>query len=418
MFRTEYKREMDALEPSREAMARLEGLTRGETGGKPVKYFSRRAAVALALCAALAVTAVAAGPSVWSALREHLGPFGAYLSAAEGTVTDQGVKVELVASLSDGYTAMAYFTATDLTGGRFNDHTRVSARLDGELAGLGGVAGCKVISYDSEQDQLLVQVGLEGMGSGADVQLAVSAFEPGYHYIQDAQFQPPEAAQTLADERTAEGDVVLKPGQNPQTSPDTADVSISSMGFDGAGNFHIRLALAEGCSDDALLALPYNAAGEQMGHTAAQTAVEGGVDSLIEGITPADVADMAYIRIYGPYQGPEPVIEGSWVLPMTLEAAEQITIPVERTLDGGEYVEQIQLSNLSAVVFYRGWEREWFALQITDTRGQSVDVPMSFKSVDQDTRLSYAIWSFETPMELEDIASVTIAGETFPLDLP
>lgn len=117
MFRTEYKREMDALEPSREAMARLEAVTKGETGGKTVKHFSRRAAVALALCAALAVTAVAAGPSVWSALREHLGPFGAYLSAAEGAVTDQGVKVELVASLSDGYTAMAYFTATDLTGG-------------------------------------------------------------------------------------------------------------------------------------------------------------------------------------------------------------------------------------------------------------------------------------------------------------
>src|SRR5699024_5092554 len=133
-----------------------------------------------------------------------------YLSAAEGTATDQGVRVELVASLSDGYTAMAYFTATDLTGGRFTDHTRVSARLDGELAGLGGAAGCKVISYDAEQNQLLVQVGLEGIDSGAEVQLAVSAFEPGYHYIQDARFQPPEVALTLADEKTAEGDVVLK----------------------------------------------------------------------------------------------------------------------------------------------------------------------------------------------------------------
>lgn len=415
MFRTEYKREMDALEPSGEAMARLEGLTREETGGKPVKRFGRRAAVALALCAALAVTAVAAGPSVWNALREQLGPFGTYLSAAEGTATDQGVRVELVASLSDGYTAMAYFTATDLTGGRFTDHTRVSARLDGELAGLGGAAGCKVISYDAEQNQLLVQVGLEGIDSGAEVQLAVSAFEPGYHYIQDARFQPPEVALTLADEKTAEGDVVLKAGQNPRISPDTADVSISSMGFDGAGNFHIRLALAEGCSDDALLALPYNAAGEQMGHTAAKTAVAGGVDSLIEGITPEDVADMAYIRVYGPYQGAEPAVEGIWVLPMTLEPAEQITIPVERTLDGGVYVEQIQLSSLSAVAFYRGGEREWLPLQVTDTQGQSVDVPLSFKSVDQDTGLSYAIWSFEEPVELEDIASVTIAGETFPV---
>ena len=30
MFRTEYKREMDALEPSREALARLEGLTQDQ----------------------------------------------------------------------------------------------------------------------------------------------------------------------------------------------------------------------------------------------------------------------------------------------------------------------------------------------------------------------------------------------------
>ena len=415
MFRTEYKREMDALAPSEAAMARLEALTKGETRGKPGRRFGRRAAAVLALSAALVVTAVAAGPSVWSALRSHLGPFGTYLSAAEGSVTDQGVKVELVASLSDGYTAMAYFTATDLTGGRFNDHTQVSARLDGALAGMGGAAGCKVISYDAGQNQLLVQVGLEGLDSGAAVQLEVSGFDPGYHYIQDARFQPPEAVLTLADQVTAEGDVVLKAGQTPQTSPDTEDVSISSMGFDGAGNFHIRLALAEGCSDKALLALPYDAAGEQMGDTGAQTAVEGGVDSLIEDITPADVADIAYIRVYGPYRSPEAVIEGTWALPVTLEPADQITIPLERALDGGAYVERIQVSNLSTVVFYRGGEREYVSLRVTDTQGQSVYVPLSFKSLDEDTALSYAIYRFEAPVELDDIVSVTVGGETFPV---
>ena len=39
------------------------------------------------------------------------------------------------------------------------------------------------------------------------------------------------------------------------------------MGFDGEGRFHIRLAMAEGFSNSGLLALPYNAAGEQMGST-------------------------------------------------------------------------------------------------------------------------------------------------------
>ena len=67
------------------------------------------------------------------------------------------------------------------------------------------------------------------------------------------------------------------------------------------------------------------------------------------------------------------------------------------------------------MVFYRGGEREYFPLQVTDTQGQTVDVPMAFKSVDEDTALSYAIYRFDQPVELGDIASVTLLGETIPL---
>ena len=88
---------------------------------------------------------------------------------------------------------------------------------------------------------------------------------------------------------------------------------------------------------------------------------------------------------------------------------------MERTLDGGVYVERIQVSNLSTVVFYRGGEREYFSLQLTDAQGQSVDVPMAFKSVNEDATVSYAIYRFDQPVELEDIASVTLLGETIPL---
>ena len=59
----------------------------------------------------------------------------------------------------------------------------------------------------------------------------------------------------LETETTEDGDVVLKADQNPQTSPDTDVVCISSMGFDEEGNFHIRLAFAEGITG-MLLARP------------------------------------------------------------------------------------------------------------------------------------------------------------------
>ena len=40
---------------------------------------------------------------------------------------------------------------------------------------------------------------------------------------------------------------------------------------------------------------------------------------------------------------------------------------------------------------------------------------MAFKSVNEDATVSYAIYRFDQPVELEDIASVTLLGETIPL---
>ena len=88
---------------------------------------------------------------------------------------------------------------------------------------------------------------------------------------------PPDEIYVLDTETTAEGDVVLKAGQTPQDSPDTADFSISSMGFDGQGRFHIRLTMAEGFTGDGLLAVPYDAGDEQMGSTLERIAVDGGM---------------------------------------------------------------------------------------------------------------------------------------------
>ena len=77
--------------------------------------------------------------------------------------------------------------------------------------------------------------------------------------------------------------MVLKAGQTPQDSPDTADFSISSMGFDGQGRFHIRLTMAEGFTGDGLLAVPYDAGNEQMGSTLERIAVDGGMDCVVGG---------------------------------------------------------------------------------------------------------------------------------------
>ena len=411
MFQSDYRREMDALNPGPEALERLDALLAG--GGereRPRRRFGRRAAVALALCAALGVTALAAGPTLWQALQVRLGPFAPYAAPAEGTAVDQGLEVVLAGSLSDGYVSRVYFTVTDRSGGRLNGHTQISAQLVTEEE-LRGALGCRVLSWDQEAGQLLVEASAVGVGGGSATALEVTAVDPGERYIQEALFQPPALAKPLDTEITAAGDVVLKAGQTPQASPDTADFSVSSMGFDGEGRFHIRLEMAEGFDAGWLLALPYNAAGEQMGTTQGKAAVDGGVDFVIGGVTPADGADMACIRVYGAYRGPEAAIEGSWTLPVTPEPAEERTLTLDR--QAGPYrLDTLELSPLSAALTWSRTDGGQGHPSLQVTLRDGTQAPLEGKGGD----LGRDYWVFSQPLALEEVASVTIAGETFPVE--
>ena len=374
----------------------------------------RRAAVALALCAALVVTAVAASPTLRAALTQYLGPYAPFAREMEGTASDQGVRLELVSAVSDGYTAQIFYTITDEEGGRFNaDHTTVAASLEG--TNLGGMStGSRIVSYDADSNTLLMEVSATGIDTSQPLELVVEKIDPASYMLWDSRFPAEVSEEPLETETTEDGDVVLKAGQNPQTSPDTDVVRISSLGYDGAGNFHIRLAYGEGITG-MLLARPCNADGEPLG-TARAVSVEGGVDCLVEGFVPADEAELAYIQVAGRYRGPEPAIEGEWTLPVELEAAEQKVVQVDRTLEEGVYVDRVEVSGMNIAVFFQSEDVDWFTLWITDQSGETFGVPLKYMNRGVDpANLSCGLWSFETPMDLEDIASVTFLGETFPL---
>ena len=416
MFQSDYRREMERLTPGSEALERLDALLAGggERAARPRRRFGRRAAVALALCAALGVTAVAAGPTLWQALQVRLGAFAPYAAPAEGAVVESGVEVALAGSLSDGYVARVYFSVTD-PAGRLNEHTNVTARLETADGPLAGGAGCHVLSWDAEAGRLLVEANLVGVGSGSAATLTVTGLDPSYRYETGAAFFPPERAQTLETEEAAEGQAVLRAGQTPQASPATEDFSISSMGFDGEGRFHIRLAMAEGFSNSGLLALPYNAAGEQMGSTQDRVDTADGTDYVIGGITPADVADMAYIRVYGVYHGPEEPIQATWTLPVALEPAEERTLTLDRT--AGPYrLDALELSPLSIALTWRRTDGEVGHPGLQVTLRDGAQAALEAQGGAPTEGASRDFWVFAQPVELADIASITIAGETFPIN--
>ena len=63
-------------------------------GGFVPRRALRRTAAALALCAALCVTAVAAGPTLWDALEARLGPYAPFAAEVEGETSGQGLRLE------------------------------------------------------------------------------------------------------------------------------------------------------------------------------------------------------------------------------------------------------------------------------------------------------------------------------------
>ena len=118
----------DALEaelaPVRLSEARRAAIL-AAAGGAGARRRDRRpwrvCLTAAALCAALAVTAVAASPSLREALAHMLGGFEPYAQEVEGVAaTDQGIQLRVVRVLADENGGTVYLEAEDLTGNRLS----------------------------------------------------------------------------------------------------------------------------------------------------------------------------------------------------------------------------------------------------------------------------------------------------------
>lgn len=407
-MRSDYKREMDRLSPSTEAMARLEEAMRTEVparGTHPLR-FGRKAVLAAAVCAALALSAVAAGPTVWQVLQERLGGFAPLAAPAEGVAIDQGVEVRLVSSLSDGYEAKVYFTATDTTGGRFGPHTRVSAQLNGELVGSGGVLGCEVLSYDEDGTQLLVEASLEGVDTSEPLTLAVSGFDASARTVQ-TELPRPEQAETVPT-TTVNGAVVLLPGDEPEEIAE--GLYLSAMGFDADGLFHIRVDYGEGYRPGKwLFVVPQSDARPDQTYyeqNCIRTELEHGVDLAYPRVIRGAWDGIQSFYVDGGYSGPETVVQGTWEVPVTLEQVEKKVVEVDQTLDKFE-VERVEVSQMSVVVHYKRLyvPGDWLMdVQLFDQNGDQVPLLIGMcVTKDEGENTVYTRWTLEEPVELEDL---------------
>lgn len=409
MFQNDYRREMDRLAPSQAALERLNTLL--EAGARPPRRSRqgrRRVAAAVGLCAVLAVSALAAGPTLWAQLEQHLGGFAPYVQPMEGTVLEQGIRVELQSGIADGAGFRVYATLTDLEGGRLNDHTTVRARLrsDGEdeIA-----VSCHTLEWEEESHTLLLELEQDTEQLPKDgLELVLTGIDSAEHWEEETYFAPPETARTL--ESTGNGaDEVLLPDQTPQTHPDAPDYSVSSIGFGRDGCLHVRLRRESERQCEGMAVIPMDQDGVPLS-SCRTLALEDGWECVLEEISPQRLSEVHTLAVNASYSSGESALQGEWVLPLELERARERIISLDPKQTGG-YAREVRISCLGVTVVGNAAEplEQIQPVEVFRKDGSALQ-SVSLMATQDRNGTRWEVWRFEEPITLETIARITVGG--------
>lgn len=460
MFRTDYKREMDALEPSRAALDRLEALTEGETQVKQVRRFGRRAVVALALCAALAVSALAAGSSIWQSISARQGPFSQIAQTIHGAVcTDQGIEIQVLSALADDVRGQVYFTVRDVTGDRLDRQLTLKPTADSDIVG-------NLVEYDPESrtalfvahlnyydPQVQGDVGLitSEKPSGGTMRLALGGMTTRTGQLEASASCAGVTDQLLDSLPLSDKDrvvlhieesgytsailpdqqVVLAPGQTPMAMEGTEDVTISSMGFASDGRFHVRVAYASGITHDDVSAGYFlsriypkdDSQGDQEKYWLPMviTQVDGGLDVMFPLIRSGEVNQLKDIFFYGKYTRPGVDLSGNWDISFEMTYHPSTTLAWTGEL-AGRQVDRVTVSPMTVTMDSNdtgGFSSDPLYAVLKD--GTTVAAQPSvgqYVNVGQDVEVmrAYNTWAFASPVDVSQIDHLTLLEQSIPVN--
>lgn len=458
-MRDKYRREMEQLRPSQEALDRLYTMIEKGPVMNRQKRLSGRAAAVLVCAALMVMAAAAAAPTIWEALLGRLGVFAPYARTIEGAVcSDQGIELRVLSSLSDDLEARVYLSVRDMEGDRLDQCLTLTGRLTAGMesaeetpplsAGSVGTGRFQLLSYDSEAKTALFSASIYYGDSAQpvrDARLSVTDMSTQGGNLHGS---VPCAAVTgqVLESLPAEGEVIFRPSdiddrtgldsliptqplalapeQNPIPIEGTEDMWISSMGFAADGCFHIRLGLAEGVRPEEqgfftnLFQLEND---DERLYTYQQTLVDGGMDILFPLLHPEDLAliQSCVARLYGPYTRYGTAVEGSWIVDFQMSHYSSVTLAWTGEL-AGRQVRQVTVSPLSVTM--RSSDPGGFhgtVLYAVKTDGSSVAAAPDtgrYSNAGQGVWDTFNTWKFEEPVNVADIAFLSLAGETIPVN--
>lgn len=434
------------------------------------KWLGRRAVAAIAVCAALTLTATAAAvPAVWRSLQEHLGPFAPYAQYIKGaSCTDQGIDIQVLSAVSDDLRAWFYLAVRDVEGDRLNDFLTLKGNLTagekrelrpGETepaasAGMYSTSRFGLISYDPETKTALFSASIfyedtaRPNGEGKLTVTGMSTKRGGLYEdvpcasatggtLQSLPLGKNDKVIFTPDDLGGTGytnavlparKVVLAPGQTPMDIEGTQDFRVSSMGFASDGCFHLRLDFAEGVEpelrqdgkstmvfgfypeDDAVMDFRFL--------VSQQTLVDGGLDILFPLIKAEDLKTLqsGRVRLSMPYSRPGTDIKGAWSTEFELEYYLSTVLDWQGQVDGRQ-VRQVTLSPLSVTMYSSdkgGFHNA--TLYAVKKDGATIAAEPGGGRYFNEGCDSFSTWRFEEPVDVKDISFLSLKGTLIPVN--
>ena len=444
----EYRREMERIGPSAAQIARLKGILKEPPRRRRRPVYT--VLIAAATCAALAATVLAAAPGLRAQLADLLGGFAPYAQTVEGiSATDQGIQIQVVSTLADETEGWVYLEVTDLDGDRLD----ASTELDGLTYVDGGLQ-----SYDSETRTALFRQRLD-MGSRTSsgaVTLRIGRITPqvvricpeevrvdGVAYenpvalpievvssvpLRSFRITSSEAGETSRDL----GRTVLIPEQTP-ADLGSPYLSLSSMGLDENGDFHIQVILREDIDAESLFvegASVVLTSGEREEIVTTQTVVFGEknyCDIMLclsesdQKIDPERIGEMELGELIGVLAVGEPIL-GEWTLTFDVETVPERTIQMTETINTMT-VETVTCAVTSVTITGTSGggtlANELLGVYLADGTVVTVDrgVPTELCETEDGEGSRYsAMWRLDCPIEPDQVVALSFGYWYIPLE--
>ena len=443
MFEHDYRAKFDEIAPDRALVEDTRHRMRAVLSGEKIRprRLTRRGLVAAAAAAALTVTALAAGPTLWQAIQNDLGSRAPYATEVEAACEDQGIRIEGVRALADGRMVRVYFTAQDLNENRLDETTQISYSLMGTGRDVWpyGSYSVRQLSYDPDSRTclfVLTATGRENVPEGAVLCLDVERLLGGYQSVSQrisaSSEQTGITEKLLPSTRTQDGSTVLLPQPELESADAGTPFSIVAAGFAEDGNLHVRVRPANRAvwQNVTVCATILNEDGAGIGRDLEQvTLVEGDLDYCLEGFGLEQLPRLTQVEMLVDYSALSKPVEGEWAIEIPLQTVESehfsisLALPADLESEGSVMAQALELSPLSLTLvcdqdtmyLEDGKTLRFITLEKftpTVVLKDGTVLPPTYA----DGNSWWATWAFDQPIDPEQVVSITLNGQTIPVD--